>query len=199
VIFIGLALYAVAAHLGLAYGNPWPALSMLLILLGGAALQAWRHGARIRAVVSIAAAGGLALLALNGLDTMALYLPPLAIALALLLTFAGSLRAGHTPLVTRIARLMDGEQPPEVARYTRRVTVTWAWFLGLMNLELWLLALLAPPTVWSMFANGINYALLLLFFAAEYAVRQRVLAHLPHPGLLAFLRRLAAVRLSRAA
>lgn len=196
---LGLAAYAVAAHLGLAYGSPWPALFLLELLLGVGAVGAWRRGARGQTLLLTAVASALALLGIAGRGDLALYLPPLAITLSVLLLFAGTLQPGRTPLVTRMAQLLEGELPPEVVHYTRRVTVAWAVFLAAMNLELWLLALLAPPALWSLFANFLNYVLLLLFFAGEYRLRRHCLPHRPQPGFVAFLRRLSTIRLSEAA
>ncbi len=196
---LGLAAYAVAAHLGLAYGSPWPALLLLLALLASGAWQAARRGARGQVMLLAGGGAALASLALTGRGHLALYLPPMIITLSILALFAGSLQRGRTPLVTRMARLLEGELPPEVVRYTRGVTVAWALFLAAMNLELWLLALLAPPEIWSLFANFINYALLLLFFAGEYWLRRRCLPQRTQPGFVAFMRRLSTIRLSEAA
>ncbi len=195
----GLAAYAIAAHLGLAYGKPWPALLFLALLLAAAGIRAYRHKARGHTLLLTAAGAGLALLAFSGRGDLALYLPPLAITLSILVLFAGSLQPGRIPLVTRMAQLLEGDLPPEVFRYTRGVTIAWALFLAAMNLELWVLALAASPEVWSLFANFINYVLLLLFFAGEYRLRRRYLPHRQQPGFITFMRRLSAIRLSEAA
>jgi uncharacterized membrane protein len=199
VLALGLAAYAIAAHLGLAHGTPWPALLLLLGLIAAASLRAYGRGAWRQSLLLAAIATALAVLAFSGRADLALYLPPLAITLSILLLFAGTLQPARTPLVTRMAQLLEGDLPPEVVRYTRSVTVAWVLFLAAMNLELWLLALLAPPEIWSLFANFINYALLLLFFAGEYQLRRRCLPHRPQPGFLAFMRRLSTIRLSEAA
>lgn len=196
---LGLAAYAIAAHLGLAYGSPWPALLLLFVLLGAGLLRAYLLRARRQLLMMGAIGGALASLAFSGRADLALYLPPLAITLSILLLFAGTLQPGRTPLVTRMAQLLEGDLPPEVLRYTRAVTIAWVLFLAAMNLELWLLALLAPPELWSLFANFINYALLGLFFAGEYRLRRHFLPHRPQPGFLAFMRRLSTIRLSEAA
>ncbi len=199
VLALGLAVYAVAAHLGLAYETPLPAILLLCTLTGIGAVHAFRDRSVGRALLLTAASCLVVLFAAGGRGQLAIYLPPLLITLSLFLLFAGSLRPGQTPLVTGLARLLEGDLPPDVAHYTRRVTIAWALFLALMNGELWLLALLAPAELWSLFANFINYILLLLFFAGEYWLRRRCLPHRHQPGFILFLRQLSTIRLSEVA
>ena len=85
--------------------------------------------------------------------------------------FGKSLRRGSTPMVTRFARLVHTTLSPALMSYTR--AVTWAWtlyFSGVCALSL-LLFWLAPIAVWSTFANLLGVPMLVLMFAAEYAVR----------------------------
>lgn len=50
---------------------------------------------------------------------------------SLLSLFAGSLRQGHEPLVTMMARRIRGTLRPDIAVYTRRVTLAWCLFFAL--------------------------------------------------------------------
>jgi uncharacterized membrane protein len=115
------------------------------------------------------------LLCLIGLvegSLLALYLPPFLIQGTLLWLFAGTLRAGREPLITRIARVVFQQQDEATRRYTRAVTWLWvAVFCGLL-VETLILTLWAPLEVWSLFTNIINYLFLLLVFAAEFTYRR---------------------------
>lgn len=161
-----------------------PALVILLPFLRRPALWAW------------ACAGGAALLAwwlvTAGVAPYLLYLPPILINLMLMALFARGLRGPGPALITRIAEVMRGGRlPDDIAAYTRRVNWAWVALFGVMAVANLLLALLAPREIWSLFANFINYLLVGLAFAVEYAVRRRRFPNDPHPGFLTFLRRLS--------
>ena len=71
----------------------------------------------------------------GGLDVSALYLLQyLALHAALGALFARTLRPGHEPLVTRLARAVHGELPAPIMRYTRAVTFAWTLFFAAMGL-----------------------------------------------------------------
>lgn len=124
-----------------------------------------------------------------------LYAPPLAIYLGLGALFAATLRPGREPLVSAFARLEhDGGLPADVARYTRTLTVLWTGFFAVMAGTSLFLALHGPVALWSLFTNGISYALLALFFAGEYLFRRMRFRHYRHAGLVDFLRRLPRYR-----
>jgi len=147
-----------------------------------------RHTLFLLALLTVAAA--LWWLHMLGQDFLPLLLPPVVFNAVVGLYFARSLRAGRTPLIECIVlAIHDGRLPdPEVPRYARRLTLSWAVLLfGLASVNL-ALALLAEPSGlllsigvtppvrlplawWSAFANVINYALIGLFFVAEYAYR----------------------------
>jgi uncharacterized membrane protein len=104
-------------------------------------------------------------------------------------TFGRSLLNGRTPLCTQLADRVHGPLSKLELRYTRSVTVAWVIFF-LLNLAatLWLFEL-APLRVWSLFVNFCSLPLIFLMFAAEYAVRRRVLPQVRRSsGLLATLR-----------
>jgi uncharacterized membrane protein len=91
--------------------------------------------------------------------------------LLLLWVFARTLRAGGESLVTRLARRVHGSLTPEMAAFTRRVTVAWCvFFAGQVAVSALLLAL-APLQAWSAFINLINLPLIVLMFAGEYLYR----------------------------
>lgn len=159
------------------------------------------------------AAAALALWALAHvhLATLPAYLLPALVPAAGAVVFADSLRAGAEPLVTRFVRISEGAAAaadPAVRRYTRAVTRFWAWLLGTLAALALGLALLAVPdgllagfgiaprwplprAYWSLWVNGLAYVVLALAFVLEYALRRRLLAHVPRRGFVAFLQELA--------
>jgi uncharacterized membrane protein len=103
-------------------------------------------------------------------------------------TFGRSLRKGSIPLCTQIADKVHGPLSALELRYTRQVTVAWViFFLGNVAANI-LLFEFAPLSVWSVFVNFCSLPLILLMFAAEYAVRRRVLPQVQSSGLIATLR-----------
>jgi uncharacterized membrane protein len=188
--------YPLLAHLSVILADrrlQWLALVWLLgISLSGALMQrrAWAW------IAWTAAAALIWWLVVEGHGLYALFVPPAAIPAALFFLFAGSLRAGQTPLITRIATLMhDGPLPDDLARYTRQVTVLWAAVCAALFLSALLLALFAPPQLWSLMTNVVHYLALGAVFLLEYAWRRIRFRHHEHLGLVQFLRRVAQVRI----
>jgi len=92
--------------------------------------------------------------------------------LLLCLMFARSLRQGHEPLCTYLARIVHGSLTPALSRYTRQVTIAWALFFAVMALASTLIFLAAPVQHWSIFANFFTAPLTCGMFIAEYAIRR---------------------------
>ncbi len=117
----------------------------------------------------------------------------------LLWLFAGSLREGREPLISGVSRRVGGgELTPEVARYTRNVTVAWSVFFAAQLLTSALLYTLAPLPVWSLFINVLNAPSIVLMFGVEYLIRlwrHPAHARLPVSRVIdAFTQNLAAAR-----
>jgi uncharacterized membrane protein len=188
--------YPLLAHLAVVLADSrlqWLALVWLVgLALSGALVQG-----RLWAWATWLASGALLYwLVVAGHGLYALYVPPAAIPAALLLLFAGSLRAGEVPLVTRIARIMhDGALPEDLVSYTRRVTWLWCAVCASLFLSAVLLAVFASPPLWSLMTNLVHYLVLGAVFLLEYAWRRFRFRHHPHLGLFQFLRRLAQVRI----
>jgi uncharacterized membrane protein len=137
-----------------------------------------------------------------------LYATPVFLNVFAAWVFGHTLAAGQVPLIERLARLMhepDGISD-EIARYARSVTLAWTVFLlglALLNLALALLAeprgillmmgvqppVTVPVSVWSLFANFLNYVIAGAFFLAEYIYRQHRFPEQPYRNLIDFLRR----------
>jgi uncharacterized membrane protein len=102
--------------------------------------------------------------------------------------FGRSLRTGEVALCTRLADKLHGPLSAAEILYTRRVTLAWTLFFALMGVTVVVLYVTAPRTVWSAFVNFLATPLIVAMFAAEYAVRGRVLPHTERRGILATMR-----------
>lgn len=89
--------------------------------------------------------------------------------------FGHTLVGGRRPLISRLAEMMRGPLQPAVARYTRQATFAWTLFFVVMTLVSTVLFLLAPFMTWLLFANILNWPLVIGMFVAEYLVRLRLL------------------------
>jgi uncharacterized membrane protein len=90
--------------------------------------------------------------------------------------FGRTLAAGHEPLITQLARFAHPEGlSPIKRRYTRQVTVAWTGFFIATAAVSTGLFLLAPPAVWSVFANFLTLPLILLMFIVEHLCRYLLL------------------------
>lgn len=140
--------------------------------------------------------------------------PPVLFTALLSWWFGRSLMPPRVPLITRIVAGLEQCEPsqvkPELLRYTRRLTATWAVLLACLALANTVLALIAvpdgllarlghPPLVevsqraWSWFANLLNHGIVWGFFVGEYLVRHRIFPERPYRNFADFLRRLGAL------
>ncbi len=108
--------------------------------------------------------GRIGLLAVNGLSSAALNL-------FLLWLFGRTLMRGNEPLISQISRHINGKLDPEVAGYTRNVTIAWCIFFALQVIISFLLYAYAPIAAWSFFINVMNLPLLMAMFVGEKAYR----------------------------
>jgi len=189
---LALALaYPLLVHASILWPDPrikWLALAVLCALPLYAGLRARRWWAW---AALLAALAGSAALVAAGASQYLLYLPPVLIPLSLLVLFAGSLRQGREPLITRMARLARGALPADLERYTRRLTVLWSAIFAGLVLSGAALACFAPLPIWSIATNFIHYFLIGAVFVGEYLFRRWRFRHLPHPGFLAYVRLIA--------
>jgi uncharacterized membrane protein len=106
----------------------------------------------------------------------------------LALSFGRTLFGQRVALCTQLADRVHGPLSPLEVRYTRRVTGAWTLFFASIAAATLALYAFAPLRIWSLFANFCVIPLVGLMFAAEYAVRHRVLPHGPRQGILAAVR-----------
>jgi uncharacterized membrane protein len=184
--------YPLLAHLAAIRGDKqlqWLALVCLSAVLVYPGLRELRWGAWLVFLALSALLYGLSYL---GGGQYALFIPPVLLPLVISLTFGESLLPGRTPLITRIARAArGGALPPELAPYTRRVTLLWTAVLFAIAATAALLALLAPLPLWSTFTNLVSYLIVGALFPLEYAWRRWRYSHLEHPGFWAYVKMIA--------
>ncbi len=185
--------------LGILFLLAYPVLTHAAVTTGLAYLG-WAAWLCIAALVVLSFPGpwglaGFALLAAAPLVVDAevlLKLPPVVINLVLAVWFGRTLAPGEEPMITWFGRLVRGtELAPDLARYTRYSTVVWTAFFLIMAAVAAALAALAPPQIWSVFANGIDYLLVGVLFVGEYLFRRVRYRHHEHRSLADVVRTVA--------
>ncbi len=185
--------FAMLAHASIIEGVP-PAVGALLSLLPVAILALWalrRSRHRILVVAVIAAVAAAIVL---GWETLERHFPDLFFVehaganLVLALVFGRTLGAGKEPLVSKFARMIHGELPPEVVRYTRQVTVAWTVFFLMLFAASCVLYFGRFLPAWSLLANILSPLLVATMFVVEYIVRHRVLPNWERVGIMGGIR-----------
>src|SRR5258706_7019467 len=118
------------------------------------------------------------------------FVPPVALNLGLAVVFARSLRPGCEPLISTFAQAERGTLEPDLARYTRTLTMLWAAFFVGAAAASALLAIFASPAWWGWFVGAGNYAAVALFVVREYLLRRVPFPQYPHaspPALAAIV------------
>ena len=150
-----------------------------------------------RRVAAVLAGGAVVVAAIFFWDQLVANFPSLFFAehagmnLALAILFGRTLAPGHEPLVARFARIVHGTIPPEVERYTRRVTVAWTIFFATLFVLSCVLYLGGRLAAWSALANIATPVLVCTMFLVEYAVRVRALPNWEQVGILGGVRAFA--------
>lgn len=86
--------------------------------------------------------------------------------------FGRTLRRGKEPLISQVSRYLNGGVLiPEIAVYTRNVTIAWSVFFAAQLLTSAVLYLFAALAVWSLFINVLSTPLLATMFTGEYIIR----------------------------
>ena len=174
--------YPFAVHWLLAAGRPRVALGLAAVALGGLCWSLtdsrWRWLA-----LSMIAVSSLAATALHA-DELVLFLPPIAINLALALFFASTLARDREPLISWFARVERGELAPDLTAYTRRLTWIWVAFFLLMAAVSLVLAVIGPRVAWAWFTAVGNYLCVGMLFLGEYVYRRVQFSHYRHASPL---------------
>ena len=108
-------------------------------------------------------------------------LPSIALNGGIAVAFGLTLLPGRKPMIHTIAEWAMAPEPltPEFVHYLRRQTQAWTVFFTLMAVTCAVLALAAPFSWWSLFANVLSWPLIGAFFCGEYLVRRIWFPHLP--------------------
>jgi uncharacterized membrane protein len=102
----------------------------------------------------------------------AIFIPPIVVNLGVAIMFGATLRPGHEPLVTRLARFHHKEGLPQpLLRYTRILTILWAGLTAAMAIEAGVLAAAFDIETWSWAVNIVNPLILVAFFIAQFWYR----------------------------
>jgi uncharacterized membrane protein len=108
------------------------------------------------------------------------------------LAFGSTLAPGATPLVSRLAATVHGPLDPDMAAYTRGVTLAWTVFFATMTTASLVLYLGGHAWWWSVLANFLTLPAVVLMFVIEYAIRRLRFPAFEHAslmdGVLAFRR-----------
>ena len=121
----------------------------------------------------------------SGLIVAASGIPHGAVNFILLTVFGSSLLPGRVPLITTVSqRLSSRPLTTELLRYTRSVTLAWCFFFALELIASFLLLLLAPLQVWSLFVNVLTMPLVALMYVVEYTYRRSRFRYHEHRTIL---------------
>ncbi|CAI9120993.1 COG4648 family protein [Brytella acorum] len=115
-----------------------------------------------------------------GLDGVMIYAGALG---ALLAVFARSLRKGREPIVSLFARRVHGPLRPDVARYTRRLTIFWSLFFVLALGAPLLLSVLGPAGAWRWPLQGGTFGAVVILMIAEAGLRRLIIRNFEHVSL----------------
>ena len=157
--------------------SPWNVVGVLAPMLAVIALGAWRGGQRwlgAGAALLVVALCAQALLGV-AVPSQWLYLAQhVGIHSMLAFGFGSTLRAGHTPLITTMARRVHRHFTPAMAIYTRQCTLAWALYFVTMAAVSIGLFVFAPFDTWALFANLLTPLAVAVMFGAEYGLRYRL-------------------------
>lgn len=97
--------------------------------------------------------------------------------------FGHTLIAPRTPLITQFAQTIHGSLPDGIKQYTRGVTLAWTvFFLAQIVLSLIIFYSFSLET-WSLFANVLNWPLVILMFMGEFVCRKIMNPDFEHAGI----------------
>jgi uncharacterized membrane protein len=167
---------------------PWITATVVAGMALLLALAVGRPALWVGAVVAAVMAFALASL----MPAATMFVPPVAIPIALATLFAMTLRRGEEPMIARFARReRGGTLEPDLAAYARRLTLVWIGLFVAMGTIAAALAITAPLAIWSLFVNVVAYIAVLGLLVGEHAYRRVRFGHYRHAALTEFLRAVA--------
>lgn len=173
---LALLAYTVASNLAMARAPEAPATVALVLgpLVLGLLAFAWQSRPGRLALGLALAAGVWAWRAghFDALQVSWLYLiQHVGIQAMLGLSFAATLRPGHTALISQLARRVHEQFTPAMADYTRRLTLAWALLFALLGGVSLLLFRLGSYSTWAFWAGAVTPAAYAVFFVGEHVLR----------------------------
>jgi uncharacterized membrane protein len=168
--------YAVLSWALMSYAadRPWAVAALFGPLLVALTLGAWARRHLPTLAACALAALGLTLLVVQGAEVgiQRLYVAQhAAIHAALAWSFAITLRAGATPLITQMAERLHDRFTPAMRAYTRGLTRAWMlYFLAMIGISMLVYAL-APWSWWSTFGNLVTPLSAVALFVCEHTLR----------------------------
>jgi uncharacterized membrane protein len=173
------ALYVGVSHwlMTRAPASPWNMVGVLAPMLAAIALGAWRANQRWLGALSTVLLVALCAQAVIGLQLAPglLYMAQhVGVNAMLAAGFGSTLRAGHTPLITTLARRVHRNFTPEMQVYTRKCTLAWTLSCGGIALVSVALYAFAPFDTWAFFANLVSPVTVAVMFGGEYLLRYRL-------------------------
>jgi hypothetical protein len=202
--------YALLALLGGVLHRPELGFAAIVLLLVALGVPVVRRRSAFGVVAWLAFAALMSAAAWSGHLQLAFSALPILILGALAALFARTLRAGREPLIARCIRVVESEQRlalQGVADYARGVTIYWACVLAAQAVILTALLVCAEPgglldtfgfrspfaiprSTLAWYPEAGCWAVFVVAFTLEYAVRRWRLRHLPHPSVRGFVTRL---------
>lgn len=117
----------------------------------------------------------------------AAYLPPIVMHVLLLWVFGRTLLPGREALVAAIGRGVHGSLTPQMASYSRGVTIMWTGCFAVLLL----LSIVLPfvsAYAWSLCTNVLNYVFIASVLTLEFSFRRWRFPTHHHPGFFGYLR-----------
>ena len=185
-LWLGLAAAYLAAS---ALGHRAAALAVLGLITGALVAASGRRLLGVVAGVVLAAAAWRFAEAVRFL----VFIPPLAAFAFMAFFFGRTLSAGSEPLINRIARKEHPDLVPDVARYTRRLTVIWSACFAALFLAALGLAPLLPLEAWSRWVQGLGFVGTGALFLGEYVYRRHRFPHRTRGSLSVLVSNVVAV------
>ncbi|HKU13992.1 MAG TPA: hypothetical protein VJQ52_06325 [Steroidobacteraceae bacterium] len=204
--------YPVLAHLAIARNSAGLTIAALTLLAAISMLPGLARGAAAAWLAVPLVGAAYWWLASVEQPLIPLYLPPIIVPAFLAYVFGNTLRAGRTPLISQMIRVLHapGDEPePAVWSYARRLTAAWTVLFVTFAVFNLVLAALAEPDgllrasgieprlavsheTWSLFTNLLEYLVVAAFFVIEYAYRRQRFPRQPYRNMFDFLRRTVA-------
>ena len=179
--------YPICCHFAVTLNQPQLQLLALLLLGLGLTFKGLWQGSRVSWLIMVSVSAILMIVLLLGQTRLILYFPPILLPLLLWSIFYRTLGENQVPLVTQIGTAVHGELPPELQAYTRQVTAVWSYLFAAIAIFSTLLPLIASETVWSLFTNFLNWALISILFVGEFIYRQYHFRSMDHPSFWQYL------------